>query len=1516
MAEESPPSSATPVERARRSLVRTSSHRRSESVACTRMLWNLIANANTVRLRHEQAQRLCKVVGKQPTALHLPAPAAAADAIARGLATSGASCPTVRTALSSDTSAALQTALPGVPNTVGRPMTSSALVSDSRNVPLPVDTEPELDDMDTTSTRKRSRPSESGSDDEGASRKMQAVATERVTVMSPTAPPSDTVAEEQPDTPDADGTNENEFQTVFSKSQKRRQRASTAPRPVGNIGSPTAPAATPAAHPSTARVVPEPAKPPTATQAASTGVLAAADTMLRSALSPLDSGTVLFRPANAGASFHRTSRLAIAQALSALPGVKEVRVNTKKNIVAADASTAELMDRLLATSELAGIPVTARPPADRSQSSGVVQGVDGDYTDEALLAAVTSEVPVIAARRQGTSLILRFASPVPPARVHLFRMAFEVRPSRPRPLQCLRCGRYGHITAACRRLERCLRCGNHHGKDASCTSKVKCLHCGRPHSADSTECQLWQRERRLATIKASSPTYLPHREAQAALRSSSSGTSGPQLNQTTGKSYAAAVGAPSKDPRPTGAQQREPPAGPKKQGSAKPRPPTKATSQPHADQENANLRLLLRAVADLLPPENQLRSICLQEVYVATADLRLPGYIGYHSATSCILDSCQAAPCMVSAHPQGRPRCAVYVRRELPQANINVADVTGGALECCAVTVRLRGVDTTVASVYVRPGQRWNAADLLQLTARLGHNYLLCGDMNAHHTMWGSRTCSSRGRDLVDVIHQLGLQVLNTGSFTFVRKTGRPSCTAIDVSLASEGDRSHWATQPDCWGSDHLPIVITPAGGKIPRTRQCRTVDWRAFRQQLKEAPKTQDFLDLVAAAAQAATIQSWVPENHPVPDLRHLNLRAARRRAERKYLKAQRPDHRTLFNRVDAVCRRHANRRRRQSWQGICHSLSQARGGAKAWRLLRSLVIGPMARQPVLAVAIRLGISEQELAERLADRFAALPLARPAAITTTPTPKPPQGHHPAWTASQIAALCQEPIFEHELNAALARTKRRSAPGADGITYEMLRNLDVAARQRLLRAFNDAWQSGTLPEAWLTAMVVPVRKHGRSGAAIASYRPVSLTSAACKLMEAIALQTGFRRHRCTADSIADVVSTLEEARSKGEVALLVLLDVQSAFDGLPHMVIESALDALGITGFLRAFIRAFLAGRTLRVRVGRAVSDPRPVTAGVPQGSVLSPFLFNLVLAGLPGMLPVDKRYPTQCSLYADDVALWVRGPRRNLTAIRRSLQRSLDAVTSFFRTIGLIVSPTKTEALLVHPRVAARRAIRRLVLGDRPIPWSKAVTYLGLKIDHRLTWIPAVKLATFKATRVQTAVGKLLSRGQGCTPRLALQLYQGAATAVQTYALPLVQLAQHRKEQLERQHRMAIRRFMGLPRQSPVAASLAEAQTWPLSLLMLRQALNHVDRLHRAPGGDALLRRLRSRPASRMGQICTLYEELVPAAPCPIQPPPPHQQPLDLPFEFQDFCQPMAVQKDESSTRNSSAADETRENQ
>ncbi|KAL1436894.1 hypothetical protein MTO96_049286 [Rhipicephalus appendiculatus] len=164
-------------------------------------------------------------------------------------------------------------------------------VPDPRNVPLPVDSELGPDDTDTTSKRKRSRPNESGSDDEVASRKLQAVATEHLPVTTPTTPSSDAVPDEHSATDDADATNETDFQLVLSKSQKRRQRTATSPRPDTSVDNP--PGTTTAAHPSFTRYVPACATQLSATQSAVVGVIAAADTIRPSAFSPPACGTDL-----------------------------------------------------------------------------------------------------------------------------------------------------------------------------------------------------------------------------------------------------------------------------------------------------------------------------------------------------------------------------------------------------------------------------------------------------------------------------------------------------------------------------------------------------------------------------------------------------------------------------------------------------------------------------------------------------------------------------------------------------------------------------------------------------------------------------------------------------------------------------------------------------------------------------------------------------------------------------------------------------------------------------------------------------------------------------------------------------------------------------------------------------------------------------------------------------------------------------------------------------------------------
>lgn len=209
-----------------------------------------------------------------------------------------------------------------------------------------------------------------------------------------------------------------------------------------------------------------------------------------------------------------------------------------------------------------------------------------------------------------------------------------------------------------------------------------------------------------------------------------------------------------------------------------------------------------------------------------------------------------------------------------------------------------------------------------------------------------------------------------------------------------------------------------------------------------------------------------------------------------------------------------------------------------------------------------------------------------------------------------------EPFTMHELERALARAKRKSAPGPDGITFQCLRNLDQEQRAKLLAFYNLLWERGTLPDSFTRAYVCPILKRGKPANKLGSYRPISLTSAVGKLFEMMVLarlewlaaeqswnpeqQIGYRRGRSTADCIADVVSTFEQAKGSKHIMFLVLLDVEKAFHALPHATIHAALDRCQVMGRMSTYLDAFLCNRSLQVRVGKTLSSAFPVTAGVP----------------------------------------------------------------------------------------------------------------------------------------------------------------------------------------------------------------------------------------------------------------------------------------------------------------------------
>ncbi|GFO12290.1 reverse transcriptase [Plakobranchus ocellatus] len=128
------------------------------------------------------------------------------------------------------------------------------------------------------------------------------------------------------------------------------------------------------------------------------------------------------------------------------------------------------------------------------------------------------------------------------------------------------------------------------------------------------------------------------------------------------------------------------------------------------------------------------------------------------------------------------------------------------------------------------------------------------------------------------------------------------------------------------------------------------------------------------------------------------------------------------------------------------------------------------------------------------------------------------------------------PISLKEMQEVLDN-KKKSAPGEDAITYEIINQTPPSFKLKILALFNAIWISGDIPEQFKHAVVIPIYKQGKDKKDPASYRPIdlSLTSHLGKVLETIInkrltyhleannllsdTQAGFRKDRQTLDQI-------------------------------------------------------------------------------------------------------------------------------------------------------------------------------------------------------------------------------------------------------------------------------------------------------------------------------------------------------------------------------------------------------------
>ena len=783
-------------------------------------------------------------------------------------------------------------------------------------------------------------------------------------------------------------------------------------------------------------------------------------------------------------------------------------------------------------------------------------------------------------------------------------------------------------------------------------------------------------------------------------------------------------------------------------------------------------------------------------------------------------------------------------------------------MEIQKVTIRCKGKNLDILHLY-NPNCNITEEEFSFYFNQLHADKVVVGDFNGHHPLWTTRCRPNKtGTNLVAaLVVDPSISLITPLNLPTYVDDRTLAASTLDLCFTSSMFKVHSSVKilDDC-GSDHgvllVRIGIRP-DLSLQKTRpryKFEESGWPKYHKHLPPVAKDdalQENYDSFTRGITTAADKAFKKTKEIVNPKYHKSWwtpECAEAVQDKKTAKNNFKKHPTLEylltkRRTEAIVKKTSKKGVKQSWHGFCGQITSFTGASAAWKKVERLTKGRRRGNNPLIVNGNIITDSNAKANVLASQF------------EKTLNSSVHGGDLSGLVSLALALSADEVCEYnipftndELTHVLNNLKNSSA-GKDCIHNSLLKHLPEPYCEWFLQIINSSWEEGLVPHQWREAVVVPVEKPGKPATSPDSFRPISLLSCSAKVMERMvrnrlehhletgkylsATQAGFRKRSCAIDQVVRLEQCVRRSLLGKGVCMAVYFDLSSAYDRVWHTGLLTKLAKCKVQGKMLIWLKNYLTSRVLSVYKDGEYSSKRNISSGLPQGSTISPILFNVMVSDIPKLEGVHY------SEYADDMAIFVSGV--NLRELTVKLQNAINAFERWTKSWGLSINITKTKAQLFTRR---RSDHPTLNLNSSAIEFVENFRFLGMMMDApTLNWkspINGLKTNSINKLNIMHAVSGTY---WGADRVMLHRLYTMLVRSRLDYGCVLYSSAcEGTLSKLNTIQNSALRVITGARKTSPILSLQVEAHVMPLSLHRKLKLCTYYSRVAELPADSPLV--------------------------------------------------------------------------